>query len=236
MVSTVGILLYQKCKISLYVIIHRTRVSLSHYHLKAKCCLKNTTTLRKSKAMILQVVWHPTEDILASASYDNTVKLFKEDKSDCDWICVATLQSHDSTVWGLSFDKTGNRLATCSDDTTVKIWKEYKPNNVEGIPTKDDEQTWKCVCTLSGYHTRTVYDVSWCHLTGYIATACGDDIIRVFKEEQNSDPTCPTFALVNSAERSHSEDVNSVVWNPAVAGLLASCSDDGEIKLWNFKE
>ena len=24
-----------------------------------------------------------------------------------------------------------------------------------------DEMVWMCVCTLSGYHQRDVYDVSW---------------------------------------------------------------------------
>ncbi|KAK9729843.1 WD domain, G-beta repeat [Popillia japonica] len=185
---------------------------------------------------VKKVVWHPCEDLLASASYDNTIKLFREDKSDNDWICVATLESHDSTVWSISFDKTGSHLVSGSDDKTVKIWKEYKPDNSDGIPTIGNESTWKCVCTLSGYHTRTVYDVNWCKLTGLIATACGDDIVRIFKEEENDDPNAPTYTLVNSAEKSHGQDVNCVTWNPKIPGLLASCSDDGEIKLWNFVE
>lgn len=118
----------------------------------------------------------------------------------------------------------------------MKIWKEYKPNNPEGIPTADNESAWKCVCTLSGYHTRTIYDIDWCKQTGLIATACGDDIVRIFQEEENSDPNAPSFTLVNSAEKSHSQDVNCVRWNPKTPRLLASCSDDGEIKLWNFVE
>jgi len=183
---------------------------------------------------VKKVIWHPEIDILASASYDNTVKLFKEDPSDNDWVCIATLASHESTVWSLAFDKTGKRLATCSDDSTVKIWQEYLPNNSEGIPTTDNDSTWKCVCTLTGYHTRTVYDISWCHITGLLATACGDDIIRIFKEDADSDPNAPTFSFISSAERSHSQDVNSVTWNPKIPGLLASCSDDGDIKLWNY--
>lgn len=55
----------------------------------------------------MQVIWHPTSEILASCSYDNTVKVFREDQSDNDWICTATLESHTSTVWSLAFNKTG---------------------------------------------------------------------------------------------------------------------------------
>lgn len=183
-----------------------------------------------------QVIWHPTVDILASASYDNTVKLFKEDPSDNDWICIATLDSHESTVWSLAFNKDGKYLASCSDDKTVKIWREYPPGNPEGVPTTDNESAWKCVCTLAGYHTRTVYDISWCPLTNLIATACGDDTIRVFKEDDNSDPNAPTFNLLHTEERAHGQDVNCVSWNKKVPGVLASCSDDGDIKLWKFSE
>ncbi|KAF5307967.1 hypothetical protein FQR65_LT06534 [Abscondita terminalis] len=185
---------------------------------------------------VKKVIWHPHCDLLASASYDNTIKLFKEDPTDKDWISVATLASHESTVWSIAFDKTGTRLASCSDDTTVKIWKEYRPNNPEGIPTSDNESTWKCVSTVSGLHTRTVYDISWCHLTGLIATACGDDTIRILQEDNDSDPNAPNFSCVSSTERSHSQDVNAVAWNPVISGLLASCSDDGNIKLWNYME
>lgn len=181
-------------------------------------------------------MWHPNKDILASASYDNTIKLFKEDLSDNDWVCFATLESHESTVWSLTFNATGSYLASCSDDKTVKIWKEYPPGNSEGIPTTDNDSAWKCVCTLTGYHTRTVYDISWCNVTNLIATAGGDDVVRVFKQDENCDENAPTFSMVNSAERCHSQDVNCVAWNPKNGGLLASCSDDGEIKLWKYVE
>lgn len=158
--------------------------------------------------------------------------MFREDNDD--WCCFATLKSHTSTVWSLTFDKTGSRIASCSDDKTVKIWQEYPPGNSEGVATKDNESAWKCVCTLGGYHLRTIYDIDWSHLTGDIVTAGGDDTIRVFREEAGSDKNQPTFSLVASARKAHSQDVNSVVWNPTVEGLLASCSDDGTVKIWKM--
>ncbi|XP_075969473.1 cytosolic iron-sulfur assembly component 1 isoform X1 [Anticarsia gemmatalis] len=183
---------------------------------------------------VKKVAWHPTLDVLASASYDNTVKMYKEDPADNDWSCFATLQSHESTVWSLAFDKTGERLATCSDDRTVKIWKEYKPDNQEGVIVTDRESVWKCVCTLSGFHTRCIYDIAWCHHTGLLATACGDDIIRIFKESDDSDPNAPTFELLCTKLDAHAQDVNCVTWNPTGNQELLSCSDDGEIRIWNF--
>ena len=34
--------------------------------------------------------------------------------------------------------------------------------------------------------------------------------------------------------QAHAQDVNGVKWHPKEPGLLASCSDDGTIKIWKF--
>lgn len=178
--------------------------------------------------------WHPNREILASCSYDNTVKLFKEEVDD--WTCFATLESHDSTVWKICFDGEGHRLASVSDDRTVKIWQEYLPGNQEGVPTVGNDSAWKNVCTISGYHNRTIFDVDWSPLTGRLVTGCGDDCIRVFAEEEGSDKNQPSFNLTVTVRKAHEQDVNSVAWNPKGENLLASCSDDGTVKLWAYKE
>lgn len=182
---------------------------------------------------VKKVIWHPQLDILASASYDNSIKIYREDPSDNDWICIAHLKSHNSTVWSIAFNKDGTRLASCSDDCSVKIWQQYLVGNEEGISTPDNEPVWKCVCTLSGFHERSVYDIAWCKHSGLIATACGDDHIRIFKEADNSTKNEPIFEL-EAKILAHKQDVNSVMWNPIIPGLLLSTSDDGDIKVWKF--
>lgn len=178
--------------------------------------------------------WHPNKEILASCSYDDTIKLYKEEIDD--WTCFATLESHESTVWKVCFDKSGSRLASVSDDKTVKIWQEYMPGNKEGVQTTGKDGTWKCVCTLSGYHNRSIFDVDWSCLTDRIVTACGDDCIRVFKEVNGSDYNQPSYSLTVTVTQAHDQDVNSVAWNPKKENLLASCSDDGTVKLWLYKD
>ena len=92
--------------------------------------------------------------------------------------------SHSSTVWSICFEAAGRRLASVSDDKTVKIWRAYEPGNaqgtflltaqlnflvkqvvpffpIEGVATTGNDATWKCVCTLSGFHDRTIYSVTW---------------------------------------------------------------------------
>lgn len=183
---------------------------------------------------VKNIAWQPGHEILASCSYDNTIRFFHEE--DDDWSSFATLEGHESTVWAISFDKTGSRLASSSDDKTVKIWQEYQPGNPEGVVTTDNMPEWKCVCTLSGHHSRTVFDINWCHQTGLIATCSADDSILIFKEDESIQDrrNQPTFDLAVKTSRAHTEDVNGVCWNPKQAGLLASCSDDGSVKLWQY--
>ncbi|XP_058128026.1 probable cytosolic iron-sulfur protein assembly protein Ciao1 [Anopheles ziemanni] len=184
---------------------------------------------------VKKVCWHPHEDILASASYDNSIRLYKQDTMDNEWGPCALLESHSSTVWSISFDASGKRLASGSEDRTAKIWQLYEPDNALGIPCPDNQPVWKCVCTLAGFHTRSIYDIDWCKQTGLLATACADNLVRIFKEAADSNPNEPTFELL-ATTAGHTQDANKVVWNPVCPGMLLSASDDGEIKLWQWDE
>lgn len=176
---------------------------------------------------VKRVAWHPEQNLLASASYDNNIKMYKEDSDD--WVCVATLSSHNSTVWDISWEKKregeGDRIASCSEDTTVKIWQSFLPGNKEGIATKGKEPAWKCVSTISGLHPRAVYALDWGQEG--LATGGGDDAIRIFREE-GDDWICAHTEL-----DSHGMDVNCVAWNPRETSILASCSDDETVKIWS---
>ena len=70
-----------------------------------------------------------------------------------------------------------------------------------------------------------------------IATASGDNSIRIFREETSAQADAPiSFSLVASNTNAHLQDVNRLSFNPKDAGLLASCSDDGLIKLWRIEQ
>lgn len=55
------------------------------------------------------VVWHPSRELVASASYDDTVKLWLSDE-DSDWFVSETLDGHESSVWDLDFNSFGDQL------------------------------------------------------------------------------------------------------------------------------
>ena len=66
--------------------------------------------LQEHSQDVKMVVWHPHEEIVASASYDDTIKIWKDD--DDDWYCADTLLGHSSTVWGIDFNEKGDKLGT----------------------------------------------------------------------------------------------------------------------------
>ena len=73
------------------------------------------------------VLWHPSEQILFSASYDDTIKAWSEDEVDDDWSCADTLAGHTSTVWGISFNREGSLLGTLQavvrDVLGKRVWE-----------------------------------------------------------------------------------------------------------------
>ncbi|CAL9103529.1 unnamed protein product [Musa acuminata var. zebrina] len=182
---------------------------------------------------VKMVQWHPFLDILVSVGYDNSVKVWTEDGDD-DWHCVQTLgeasSGHTSTVWALSFNSAGDRMVTCSDDLTLKIWDtSQNPSETSG----DGNGSWSHLCTLSGYHDRTIFSVHWSR-EGLIASGAADDAIRLFTESKDSLVDQPSYKMLVKKEKAHDMDVNSVQWNMKEPRLLASASDDGTIKIWEL--
>jgi WD40 repeat protein len=95
---------------------------------------------------VKSVSWCPDNrngELLASASYDDTVRLWRED-SEGEWECVVVLRGHGGTIWGLDWEpfpkNTADeeeddppqatkplRLLTCSSDATIRVWRRVLP-------------------------------------------------------------------------------------------------------------
>lgn len=86
-------------------------------------------------------------ELLATGSYDDAIRLWRDVEEEGDWSCVAVLEGHAGTVWGVSWEKfiplslsrnsttTNNgqeeqpwevqnepRLLSCSDDLSIRVW------------------------------------------------------------------------------------------------------------------
>jgi len=172
---------------------------------------------------VKMVTWHPKEDILASASYDDTIKIHKHDENDGDWSTVATLTGHTSTVWGIDFSGDGKKLASCSADKTVKIWTNLGKMN-----------EWVCLTTISGFHSRPIYSISWNKKSDLIATGCGDNHVRIFQEKSGQNELDQGLYDHIFQMKVGDWDVNHVVWNPMTTDLLASASDSQDVNVWRW--
>ncbi|KAJ8537662.1 hypothetical protein K7X08_014202 [Anisodus acutangulus] len=179
---------------------------------------------------------------LFSCSNDNTIKVWEETREEDDWPCIQTLgksdSGHTSTISCLSFNKYGDKMVSCSDDLTIKIWSCESETNYVGSKT-----FWKHVCTLSGYHDRTIFSVDWMREAihwvpveepAIIASVGADDAIRLFIENKDNEVDGFTFKLLLKKEKAHEMNINSVKWNAGDKRLLASASDDGTVKIWEL--
>lgn len=96
---------------------------------------------------------------------------------------------------------------------------------------KDACCSWSCVSIIRDYHPRPVYSTDWSQ-QDFLASACGDDRIRIFRAEDESLLHWECVA----DELAHNGDVNCVAWGPSQGNrtLLASGGDDGAVVLWEF--
>ena len=61
-----------------------------------------------------------TKNYFASASFDNTIKIWNINFLNCE----QTLEGHSSNVVNIIKLKGSTNLASCSTDNTIKIWKK----------------------------------------------------------------------------------------------------------------
>ncbi|KAK7398039.1 Cytosolic iron-sulfur protein assembly protein [Neonectria punicea] len=145
-------------------------------------------------------------DVLASASYDNTVRIWRED-GDAEWVCVAVLEGHDGTVWGLQWEgqpRAGDRfprLMTFSADGTIRVWTlteddadaeddggpgSGSKNSLGGIPNtmrRSLREDWTCTAILPKAHNRDIYSVAWSGESGLVASTGSDGIVALYRED-----------------------------------------------------
>lgn len=187
------------------------------------------------------------DEILLSASYDDTIRCWAEDAGE--WYCALTLEGvHMNTIWSIAISPSGVRMVSGSADKSLAIWKCYTAfekkelENAEGSDTVAaynkvlSDGLWKCVGKLPNAHSQPIYSVDCAPSKaghGRIISGGGDDCIHVYREVGGTSDA-PLFSLDVSVQKAHDGDVNCVKWHPTDGRLFASAGDDGLVKIWRY--
>ena len=97
--------------------------ALSRRHFFRNSSATCVATLEGHSDSVTSVVFHPTAPLLATGSWDNTVRLWLLSSDNSSATCVATLEGHSSLVTSVVFHPTAPLLATGSGDKTVRLWQ-----------------------------------------------------------------------------------------------------------------
>jgi WD40 repeat protein len=166
--------------------------------------------LRDHTRAVAAVVFSPDADLLASASWDNTVRLWKlGGRAAESW---ATLKGSPS---GLAFSPDGKRLAAGNPDTTVFLW------DLTG--EKPDRKT-----VLSGHKNRP-FALAFSPGGTMFASGCFDPVLRVWK--LGADEPELWGALTN--EKAPSLGIASLAFSADGKLLAAGChAGDSTLRVW----
>jgi WD40 repeat protein len=140
---------------------------------------------------------------LASASDDNTVRLWDPVSAEC----LAVLRGHESGVFGCAFTPDGRSLASASSDNTLRLW---------------DPVSAECLAVLRG-HESGVFGCAFGPNGRRLASASDDNTVRLWD---------PVSAECLAVLRGHESGVLGCAFTPD-GRLLASASDDNTVRLWD---
>ncbi|MFF4504734.1 AAA family ATPase [Streptomyces sp. NPDC001401] len=159
----------------------------------------------------------PNGKLLATASYDRTVRLWDVSDRSHPKPLGKPLTGHTSWVSTAIFSPDGHTLASAGDDGTVRLWDVRDPTHPRPLGTP-----------LTG-HTGTIYLLAFSPDGRTLASAGEDHTVRLW------DMTDPARPKALGPLTGHSAAVRSVAFSPD-GHLLAAGGDDDTIMLWDTSD
>ncbi|MEU1512489.1 hypothetical protein ABZ490_10050 [Streptomyces sp. NPDC005811] len=156
----------------------------------------------------------PDGKLLATASYDRTVRLWSLADPARPKPLGKPLTGHTSWVSSAVFSPDGHTLASAGDDGTVRLWDVRKPSAPRplGKPLQA--------------HGGTVYLIAFSPDGRTLVSANEDSRVRLWNV---ADPAAPKALATLTG---HSAAVRSVAFSPD-GRTLATGGDDNAVRLWN---
>lgn len=175
-------------------------------------------------------------ELLASGSYDDTIRLHHDDEAEGDWLTIAVLTGHDGTVWDLKFESyvglaqypAGTtteevvvdwrpRLLSCSDDMTLRLWKK--------VLTEKEEDERKARLDEVRRGQRATEDET--EAAPAPPTGFSGRIPSTIRPPTSSEKWREAGQLPNV----HVRSVYAIDWS-SKTGLIVSCGGDGLIAVY----
>jgi WD40 repeat protein len=156
------------------------------------------------QAWVNGVTFHPQGNLIASASLDHTVKLWRQNGQ-----LLSTLKGHQDGVNRVAFSPDGQLLATTSYDNTAKVWDVRSATAPQ------------LRLTLKG-HEDTIWDVAFSPDGKTLATASWDGTAKLWDIQ----------GRLRHTFIGHQAQVSGLSFSPD-GKTLATASWDRTIKLWS---
>ena len=167
--------------------------------------VKEYNRLSGHNGAVLAVSLSPDGSTIASASVDNTVKLWQGDGT-----LLTTIEGHEGSVNTVAFSPDSSTIASGSVDNTVKLW--------QGDGT--------LLTTLKG-HRGSVNEVAFSPDGSAIASASADQTVKLWQWDGKK----TTLLAILRGENKDRGSFNAVAFSPN-GQLIASGNDDHTIKIW----
>jgi WD40 repeat protein len=175
-----------------------------------------STQLTGHSSEVSSVMFSPDGNLLASASWDNTIRLWNTSNLNNPQLIGQPLRGHANLVSSVAFSPDGKTLASSSRDNTVRLWDLTTPTDIKEL-----------TAPLTG--GGALYMVAFSPDGRTLAAASDDRTVRLWDV---TDRRAPHAGPILSG---HTGPVWAVAFSPN-GHTLASAGNDRSVRLWDVAD